>query len=171
MRQISMILLCLSVCLTQARAQKMLLLEETGKLRSTRFYVGQNLQYRLVGRENYWYTRKITDILAESNAVVLGENIVEVEDIAAIRVKRKSQWKRFGPKLVIFGAQLSLATGLALADKRWEYAPLFLVSAASTTFGMYLITDQKIKLNQRKRLLATEIRFSDQQEIPVPPEK
>jgi hypothetical protein len=72
---------------------------------------------------------------------------------------------------VIFGAQLSFATGLALADKRWEYAPLFLVSAASATFGMYLITDQKIKLNQRKRLLATEIRFSDQQEIPVPPEK
>jgi len=91
MYQISMILLCLSFCLTQVRAQKMLLLEETGKLRNTRFYVGQSLQYRLVGRENYWYTRKITD--------------------------------------------------------------------------------QKIKLNQRKRLLATEIRFSDQQEIPVPPEK
>ena len=116
----------------------MLLLEETGKLRNTRFYVGQTLHYRLVGRENYWYSRKITDILPEANTLVLGDQLVAVEDIAAIQIKRKSRWKRFAPKLILFGAQLSLATVQAVADKRWGYTPLFLVSAAATTYGTFL---------------------------------
>jgi len=171
MRQIPVILLCLLTYLPPIKAQKMLLLEETGKLRSTRFYVGQDLHFRLAGRENYWYTRKITDILAESNAVKLGENIVQVEDIVAIRVKRANQWKRFAPKLVVFGSQLGFATALAVAKKQWGYAPLFLVSVASTAYGTYLLTDKKIKLNKRRRLLATDIRLWDGAEIPVPPKK
>ena len=41
----------------------------------------------------------------------------------------------------------------------------------ATMYGTYLLTDKKIKLNKRRRLLATEIRFSDVEEIPVPPDK
>lgn len=170
MRHFSLILFLLSCCISKPYAQKMLLLEETGKLRNTRFYVGQTLHFRLVGRENYWYSRKITNILPDAHSLILGDQLVAVEDIAAIRVKRNGLWKRFAPKLILFGSQLALATALAVADKRWEYAPLFLVSAASTAYGTFILSSKKIKLNGRKRLIATEIRFSDTQELPPPPQ-
>lgn len=170
MRHFSLILFLLSCCISKPYAQKMLLLEETGKLRNTRFYVGQTLHFRLAGRENYWYSRKITNILPDAHSLILGDQLVAVEDIAAIRVKRNGRWKRFAPKLILFGSQLALATALAVADKRWEYAPLFLVSAASTAYGTFILSPKKIKLNGRKRLIATEIRFSDTQELPPPPQ-
>lgn len=166
------ILLCLFVltgCFSAAYSQKMLLLEQRGKLKNTRFYIGQMLHFRLKGSEPYWYKRTITDIPGTGNTVVLGDQLVQVEDIAAIKMARKGRWKRFSAHMILFGSQLALATAEAIAYKQYEYAPLFLVSAAATCYGTYLKFPKKVRLGKRSRLIATDIRYANEGEIPTPP--
>ena len=169
---ISRILLCLfllACCFSIAYSQKMLLLEQRGKLINTRFYVGQTLHFRLKGSEPYWYKRTITDIPGTENTVVLGDQLVQVEDIAAIKMARKGRWKRFSAHMIIAGSQLALATAQAIAYKQYEYAPLFLASAAATCYGTYLKFPKKVRLGKRSRLIATNIQFANDGEIPAPP--
>ncbi|MFM7152904.1 MAG: hypothetical protein ACKOZV_02120, partial [Bacteroidota bacterium] len=61
-----LIILLVLLCSNMVSAQKMLQLEKKNRVKTTRFYTGDVIRYRMNGSENYWYERTITDILPES---------------------------------------------------------------------------------------------------------
>ena len=69
--------------------QKMLLLERANRARTTKFYLGAELKFRLVGEENYWYQRTITDILPETNTLMLDNFAVKLTEIQTLKMRRK----------------------------------------------------------------------------------
>lgn len=61
-------------------SQKMLLLERANRARTTKYYVGDALRFRLAGEEDYWYFRTLTDILPETNTLMLDNFAVKLPD-------------------------------------------------------------------------------------------
>lgn len=157
--------------LSTGSAQKMLLLQRAHKLENTRFYVGQTIRFRMKGHENYWYTRKITDVLAAEKIVMLNDVPVNVCDIAAIKVPRSRFLRRLSARMMVLGPQLTLASGVAIGYRQYVYAPLFPVGLFVTGWGIYLRIPKKVKLGDANHLIASQIGFSESQEIPPPPLK
>jgi hypothetical protein len=104
-----LVILFLFLCSTAASAQKMLQLERKNRVKTTRFYVGDVLQYRMNGDENYWYERTITDILPESRTLVLDNFAVKTDSISSLKVQRKPAAQLLGGALLTFGATLALS--------------------------------------------------------------
>lgn len=156
-----------------ASGQKMLLLERAYRAKTTKMYVGQTLQFRLNGAEDYWYERTITDILPESNLLLLDNFPVKLDSIAQIKVHRRPIWRISGASLVSLGGTLALAatTGRVLYnDKNLDLPKLYAISAASLGTGFFLLSKRKLKLGKKHRLRIVEIKFPEPL-IPPPPTK
>ena len=151
--------------------QKMLLIERANRAKTTKLYVGESLRFRLAGKENYWYTRSITDILTESNTLLLDNYLVKLDSISEIKVNRKGIWRIVGGALLTLGAGLTLATtvGKVIYDDKDVDAPKLLgIAAVSFGSGWFLSTPRKLKLGKKHRLRIIEIKFPEPL-IPPPP--
>ncbi len=145
-----------------AFGQKMLLLERANRARTTKFYVGDVLRFRLVGEENYWYERSITDILPESNTLMLDNFAVKLTDIQTLKMRRKPIWRIVGGAMFSLGATLALATTIGrygYQDKDVDAPKLYSVAVASFGTGWFLNTPRKLKLGKKHRLRIVEVRF------------
>lgn len=151
--------------------QKMLLIERANRAKTTKLYIGAPLRFRLSGAENYWYRRTITDILPESNSLLLDNFLVNLDSIAVIKVNRKGVWRIIGGTLLTFGASLALATTVGKViyhDEDVDAPKLFGVAAVSFGTGWFMSTPRKLKLGKKHRLRIIEIKFPDPL-IPPPP--
>lgn len=151
-------------------AQKMLLLERANRAKTTKYYVGETLRYRLAGKENYWYERSITDILPESKTLLLDNFPVKLDSISQIKVRRKGYVRLIGGTLFAFGGSLAFATtvGLLYRDKSVDPVKLYGTSVVSMGIGWLMNTPRKLKLGKKFRLRIIEIKFPDPL-IPPPP--
>jgi hypothetical protein len=156
----------LAFIVTPVFSQKMLLLERANSAKPTKIYIGDNLQYRLTGQEDYWYHRTITNMLPEKNTLLLDNFPVKLGDIGELKVRRKGVWRIVGGTLFAFGASLALATTIAAlyGDNETNYGALYATSVASAGIGFYLSTKRTLKMDQKHRLRIIEIQFSQ----PVP---
>ncbi len=150
----------------------MLVLERANSAKTTKLYVGDRLQFRLAGAEDYWYERDITGILPESNILLLDNFPVKLDSIVAIKVHRKPIWRLLGGTAFAFGASLAVATtaGAIYGDKNVHYGNLYAASAGSLGIGTFLSTKRKLKLGKKFRLRIIEINFGTPWIAP-PPEK
>jgi hypothetical protein len=140
-------------------AQKMLLLERANNPKPTKYYIGDQLHYRLTGQEDYWYERTITDMLPEKNTILLDNFPVQIGDISYLKVRRKGIWRIMGGTLFTFGVSLAFATTIAVLykDDGTNFGALYATSAGSAGVGYYLSTRRKLKLSERHRLRLIEI--------------
>ncbi|MDO8368040.1 MAG: hypothetical protein Q7T20_14660 [Saprospiraceae bacterium] len=142
--------------------QKMLLLERANRAQTTKFYPGDMLRFRLVGEENYWYTRSITDILLENNTLMLDNFAVKLPEIQTIKMRRKPIWRIGGGAMFSLGATLALATTIGrygYQDKDVDAPKLYTVAMASLGAGWFLNTPRKYRLGEKHRLRIVEVRF------------
>jgi len=142
--------------------QKMLLLERANRAQTTRYYIGEELRFRLTGEENYWYQRTITDILPESNTLMLDNFAVKLEDIQTLKVRRKPIWRIIGGATFSLGATLVLATTIGrfgYQDKDVDAVKLYSLAAVSLGAGWYLNTPRKLRMGEKHRLRIVEVRF------------
>ncbi len=148
--------------ISPAFAQKMLLLERANHARTTKLYVGQTLNYSLAGDEKYWYERTITDLLPESNMLLLDNFPVKLTDIAALRVRRNPVLRYVGTTIFAFGVSLAVATaGAALfRDRETRYGLLAGTAAASMAGGYAMNTKRVLQMGQKHRLRIIEINFA-----------
>ncbi len=143
-------------------SQKMLLLERANRARTQKMYIGQVLKFRLEGEENYWYERTITDILPETNTLMLDNFAVKLTDIQSIKVHRKQIWRILGGGAFSLGATLALATTIGrfgYGDKDVNAAELYGLSLVSFGTGWWLVSNRKLKLGKKHRLRILEISF------------
>ncbi|MBK7937600.1 MAG: hypothetical protein IPJ82_11115 [Lewinellaceae bacterium] len=154
-------LLLLVGCFSQAFGQKMLLLERANRAKTTKIYIGETLHYRIAGDENYWYQRAITDMLPESNTLLLDNFVVKLSDIDELKMHRKPIIRITGGAVFAFGATLSLATTVAALyrDKDTNYGALYATAAGSLGVGFLLNTKRTLKMGNKHRLRLIEIKF------------
>ncbi|MCC6410130.1 MAG: hypothetical protein IT270_00640, partial [Saprospiraceae bacterium] len=135
-------------------AQKMLVLERANSAKTVKMYVGDVLEYRLKGDEDYWYTSTINDILPENKVLLLDKFPVHVDSISALRTRRKPITRLVGGTLVTFGASLAFATtiGALYSDKTINYGALYGTSVASAGVGLLAFTRKKLPMGKKYRL-------------------
>jgi hypothetical protein len=161
----------LLVSVFSAFGQKMLLLERANRARTTKLYIGDALRFRLVGKEDYWYTRSITDILPESNTLLLDNFPVKVSDIRAIKVRRKPVWRVLSGATFSLGATLALATTVGKVfyrDEGVDAPKLYTISAVSLGTGWFLARPRKLKMGEKHRLRIVEVKFPEPLIVPPP---
>ena len=149
----------------------MLLLERANRAKTTKMFMGETLRFRLNGPENYWYERTITDILPESNLLLLDNFPVKLDSIAQIKVYRRPVWRIIGASVLSLGGTLALATTtgrLLYNDKELDLPKLYGTSVVSVGTGLYLLSKRKLKLGKKHRLRIVEIKFPEPL-IPPPP--
>ncbi|MFN0035151.1 MAG: hypothetical protein ACKVUS_08795 [Saprospiraceae bacterium] len=145
-----------------AFGQKMLLIERANRARTTKLYIGDALRFRLAGEEDYWYERTITDILPESNTLMLDNFAVKLSDIHSLKVRREPICRIVGGAVFSLGATLTLATTIGrfgYQDKGVDAPKLYAISAASLATGWFLSKPRKLKLGNKHRLRIVEVRF------------
>lgn len=166
--------LCVFLCaINSLFSQKMLLIERANRAKTVKLYIGDELRYRLKGKEDYWYRRTITDMFPETKTLMLDNFAVRVDDIAQLKVDRKYGWRLVGGALFTFGASLTLATTVgryAYNDRSVDVLPLYSTAAVSLGAGWFLNTPRKLKLGKKHRLRVVEVKFPDPL-IPVFPGK
>lgn len=164
------LLFCLFLFSASPYAQKMLLIERANRVKTTKLFVGDELHFRLAGDEDYWYKRTITDILPESNLLLLDNFPVKLDSIVAIKVHRRPIWRILGATAITFGASLAVATtaGAIYKDKDVQYGKLYAASAGSAGVGFLLNKKRKLQLGKKHRLRIIEINFGPPL-IPPPP--
>lgn len=152
---------------TAVFSQKMLLLERINNPRPTKIYIGDELHYRIAGKEDYWYHRTITDMLPDRNVLLLDNFAVNLGDISQIKVRRKGIWRVIGGALLTFGTSLTLATTAAVLykDEGTNFGALYGVAAGSFGIGYFLSTKRTLKLGKKRRLRLIEIG------LPQPPKQ
>lgn len=155
------LLLFLGLTFSPLFGQKMLLLERANRAKTTKLYVGENITYSMVGDEKYWYERTITDLLPESNLLLLDNFPVKLTDIAAIKVRRRPIVRIIGSTIFSFGASLVLATTIAALynDQNTRYGLYYATGAASMGAGYVLNTRRTLKMGEKHRLRIIEIKF------------
>lgn len=86
-------------------AQRVLLIEKLNSPRTTKLYVGDYIQYQVVG-EKEWFGERIYDLRDDTQALVFPDRYVAVEDVAMLR--QGKPWARnIGLMLVTFGVSWS----------------------------------------------------------------
>lgn len=142
----------------------MLLIERANRAKTTKMYVGETLRFRLNGPENYWYERQITDILSESNLLLLDNFPVKLDSIAEIKVARRAIFRISGAALLSLGGTMALAAtaGRVLYnDKDLDLPKLYGISAGSLGSGLFFLSKRKLKLGKKHRLRIIEIKFPE----------
>jgi hypothetical protein len=145
-------------------SQKMLLIERAKKAKTTKLYIGDQLHFRMRGSENYWYERTITDILPQSNTLILDGFAVHLDSISAIKVFPNKGARILGGALTSLGVTLPLSLFVAKVfynDQNVKYAELAGVSAGSLAGGYLLLKKRKRHLGNKYRLRIVEIKFPD----------
>jgi len=145
---------------TSAFAQKFIQLEKTNRARTTKFYVGQEITYRLK-TDTEWHIATITDAQMGAQVVALDRTTMPVSDIAAIRLQHPGLLRNAGPALMIFGASWAGFSLIGAAFDNYKLtAGTAIVSGTGLASGFILhqiFKNKNIKLNDRRRLRAVEI--------------
>jgi hypothetical protein len=145
---------------TGVSAQKFIQLEKTNKARTTKFYAGQDITYRLKGNTE-WYTSTITDVQMDSQRVALDLKYMPVSNIAAIQLHYPGILRALGPSLMVFGASWAgfSLIGAAFDDYKLT-AGTAIVSGTGLASGFILhqiFKSKRVRLNERRRLRALEV--------------
>lgn len=155
----------IQVAVFPVSAQKILQLERYGRAKTTKFFVGDEITYRLKGEKD-WNTRVIDDLEVADGLIVAVDRYIKVADIEALRHER--HWAQpVGKQLFWFGTGWSFygLVGNALDGNpnthyRWGDAVV-----TGTAWGLALLLPKTMRykrthLGERKRLRLVDINFT-----------
>ncbi len=143
--------------------QKIMQIEMRGSPKSYKFYIGDEISFRLKG-EKIWYDRRISDLDLEAEAIIIpdleGVIAIPISDITHIKNPNKGKWVRYAATfLMVSGANTVFSTLiLQLRDIVPSYgeepAPL-IFGAGSFLLGFGLrkwLGKNRVKLNERNHI-------------------
>ena len=147
-----------------ASAQKVLQIERYGKAKTEKFYVGQELTFKLKGDEE-WQSAYIEGLLVEENIVLLGPRYVRLDSISALRFTRN--WtKAASLTLFWFGTGWSAFALIGTAtdgDPETKYQASDAIVTGTSWFLAFIIPRlfkyKKIKFGEKKRLRMLDLSF------------
>lgn len=150
------------------QAQKVLQMEKRGKVKTKKYYLGEELTFQLKGGSD-WYTDVMIDIKVEEQIIVFSERYVKVEDIKTIKSYKNARFiNRAEKSLYSFGAAwllFSLGGTLAgepLNDLTWK------VPATSVGLGFLLkklFYTRKYRIGKKRRLRVLDLSFNKDMQL------
>lgn len=167
--KISYLLLCFFLLsIIPAHAQKVLQMEKRGKVKTKKYYLGEELTFQLKGGSD-WYTDVMIDIKVEEEIIVFSERFVKVGDIKTIKSYKNARFANraekglysFGAAWLLFSLGGTLA-GEPLNDLTWK------VPAASVGLGFLikkLFYTRKYRIGKKRRLRVLDISFNKDMQL------
>ena len=152
------------VFLTSVQSQKILQIEKVNSLKSIRYFVGDEITYKLKSDPDYWYTEIISDVIPQDSIVILQIGYVHLKEIAEIKVTDARKWSvLIGNKLVQFGLSWgfwSVVGGtFSSTPIGWAALTVPLVSAGVGSIIKFLFKSKRHKIGKRKRLRLLDLSF------------
>lgn len=147
-------------------AQKVLQMEKRGKIKTTKFQLGEELIFRLKGSKE-WYTDIMIDIKVEEKIIVFSERFVKVSDITTLKKYRRGARIAEG-SLYSFGASwlgfslLGTLDGVPLNDLAWK------VPTASAGLGFLIgriFRVKKYRIGKRRKLRVLDLSFNKNMQL------
>ncbi|RLD22392.1 MAG: hypothetical protein DRI69_01380 [Bacteroidetes bacterium] len=89
-------------------AQKFLQLEKGGSFNYIRYYIGEDITFKLNHDDKGWHTRTITDIDVDENRLVFYNHPLHIDSIAMIQLPGSKVWQITGLALQVGGANAIL---------------------------------------------------------------
>lgn len=150
------------------QAQKVLQMEKRGKVKTKKYYLGEELTFKLKGDKD-WYTDVMIDIKVEEEIIVFSERFVKVSDIKTIKSYKNARFaNRTEKSLYSFGAAWLLFSlggtlvGEPLNDLTWK------VPAASVGLGFLikkLFYTRKYRIGKKRRLRVLDLSFNKDMQL------
>ena len=159
------ILLSLVLIAYTTNAQKALQYEKGASLNTIKFYIGDEIRFRLT-ESDIWYTRIIYDIDLESNSILIENTkdnnpvLIPIKDISHIKIKNRNKLGRIVGQTLFTGG-LNVILGSVALSRQDIIPPLsqdltpIATGAAGAGIGFLLwklFSKEGVKLNSRKRL-------------------
>ncbi len=163
-------LLLLAFCTTATQAQRILQLEKRNSTKTIKFRMGDELTYRLA-EDDDWYTAFIEDIQPELGIVLLGNRLVEIESIVALRFDRswpkglERQFYNFGLGWAVFATLDKFVLDLDALGEEPSWGFVLIPAAAFVVSGFIIgkvFEHKKVKIGKRRRL-----RLLDMEVVPA----
>ncbi len=147
-------------------AQKVLQMEKRGKVKTKKFYLGEEIIFKLKGSKG-WYKDIMIDIKAEENIIVFSERFVKVSDITMLKKYRRGARIAEG-SLYTFAASwlgfslLGTLDDVPLNDLAWK------VPASSVGLGFLIrriFYIKKYRIGKRRKLRVLDLSFNKNMQL------
>ncbi len=139
--------------------QKFLQIEKYGSPKVKKFYIGDDLTYRIKG-DKTWYTGTIQDLIIAEDIILFENRFVKMGDITMMR-KRLGWSQKIGTQLYIFAGSWLFFSGTAALVGWWEVRWDTAIIAGSALVTGFLIKKifkyKKYKFGKRRRLRMLDI--------------
>lgn len=163
------VFILMAICLlTQPLfAQKILQVEKKNSPKTRKFYIGNEIVFRL-GEDKSWYTRTIRDIRPEEGIILVEDGIVRIDEITSLKNVPGSQaGTTIGNMLLTFGLGwmlFSAIDSLVSEDKDFTIGlDAFSIPAlGSGALIRGIWGNQQFKIGDKWRLRLLDISFGSQ---------
>lgn len=150
-------------------AQKFIQMEKYGSAKVKKYYVGEEITYKIKEFPNDWTTSIIEDIVMEENLVVFNNRTIRLDEITTIRSFKPANWsKPIAKNLYRFGLSWGVFSLLGpLAGFPITWAALIVPATAYTTGFLIknLFRHRTYKLGKRRWLRMLDM----SQPLPIGP--
>ncbi len=133
--------------------QKFLQIEKRGSLKVVKYYIGDDINYRLKG-DKTWYTGTIQDLIIDENIILFANRYIRMDDVQTLR-KRKKWSGSVGRQLYYFAGSwlfFSAAGTLVGWELRWDTV---IIPATAVVVGWLIkkiFKYKKYKIGKKHRL-------------------
>lgn len=145
-------------------AQKVLLIEKSGRPRSERIQLYDEITFQLKDDEQGWYKRKILDMDVNGQMILLGDTWTPLSEISRLRLKRQRTWAN-----LIGGALQGGGASMILGDLWYTLRGSPELTQGGIEFGLVNIVvggairaafaPIKYRLGERTRLRVVDLTF------------
>ena len=163
MRPLLLILFLSCIFLSPVLSQKVLQMEKYGKLKTTKYFIGDKLVFQLKG-DDYWYHETIQDIYVNENTILFTNRVIKVDQIVAIKSYKNRNWSRniSTSAYVVSGTFVGLSL-LAKAANVGELSRATINLPGVTIIAGWLIRkifkSRKYKIGNKRRLRLLDLNF------------
>ena len=152
------------VFLNTTTAQKILQIEKVNSLKSIRYFVGDEITYKLKSDPDYWYTEIISDVIPQDSIVILQIGYVHLSEIAEVKVTDARKWSvALGNKLTQFGLSWGfwsvIGGTFSSTPIGWAALTVPLVTIGVGSIVKFLFKSKRHKIGKRKRLRLLDLSF------------
>lgn len=167
-----MLILSLQVGLT---AQKVLQIEKLGKAKTEKLYIGESIFIQTKDNPD-WFKGVIDDLLPDAQAVVFYDRIIPIQDITAVKFRKKSAMNGMGKALqwswivpAGYQAVYDLVEPVSSEERKEAWKATAIISGGTFLLGsiMRLIPPKKLKFGEgeRRRLRVLDLTFYSKDEL------